>query len=292
MQDTTKDQDSKGRRSAPIRIVETPRLGAPHAETLREVHSSLVRAGQNLYNLVQANGTNGVASPTAATPFTTFGQGFASPGVFGSAPAAPSFAPYGAASAYGTAAPFGIAPPAFGAYAPNVATPWATPNLMGAAWKSLTADIANALGTLQPIAAVLGSLQQATAMVPGIHPQAPYSFGTAPQATHTIPTAACDISDEGKQFVCLVDLPGLKPEQVELVVVEQAIVLSAYREAEGDGATLLQSERGQAIVQRTILLPAQVQPATAKATLADGVLTIALPKVNPTEGPRRVKVQG
>jgi HSP20 family protein len=105
-------------------------------------------------------------------------------------------------------------------------------------------------------------------------------------------TPACDISDEGKQFVCVLDLPGIAADQVELLCFERAVVISATREPESDVASLVHLERGNNLQQRTITLPNEIQPASVKATLNNGILTIVLPKLHPTEGPRRIKVQG
>lgn len=290
MQDTTRDQDTKARRTAPI-MIDSARIATPHAEALRDVHSSLVRAGQNLYNLVQSQGSqpNGAAAaPSAfaypqAPSFQTAQatQGFAPAYPNGSAAysAYPGFAAPGYATPFPQAAGIGIG--AFGTV-PAI-NPWGA-QATASPWKALGADIAAALGALQHAAAIAPGAFAADAFAPAA------AFGSATLPTRT---PAIDLVDEGKQFTCLVDLPGLKASQVELLCVEEALVVSAYREAaDSDSVGLVQAERGLATMQRTIPLPAEVQPASVKATLANGVLTVVLPKVNPTEGPRRIKVQG
>jgi HSP20 family protein len=264
----TKEQDQKTRRTNPIHIVEGSRMGASHADVLRDAHLSLVRAEQNLYNLVQAsNGANGAAfgypaqQPFAASYPPGFAPGFA-PG-FGPGAAVP--APAGLAFGM-PAAPW--AAHAANPWAPQLTAPWASPATAIPAWNPLAGAI-------------------------GASPLAPPAFVPATAiaaAVGRIP--ALDVSDEGKQFVCQVDLPGLRAEQVELLCSERTVLVSAYREAEVDAASLVQSERGTATLQRTITLPTEILPSGAKATLSNGVLTVVLPKANPTEGPRRVKVQG
>jgi HSP20 family protein len=255
---TTKDQDQKPRRTNPIHIVEGSRMGASHADVLRDAHLSLVRAEQNLYNLVQAsNGANGAAAfgYPAQQPFAA---GFA-PG-FGPAAAAPAHAglAFGAPWAAHAANP----------WAPQATAPWASPAAAIPAWS--------------PLAGAIGA---SSLVPPGFMPASAFAA-----AIGRIP--ALDVSDEGKQFVCQIDLPGLRADQVELLCSERTAVVSAYREADGDAASLVQSERGTATLQRTITLPTEILPSGAKATLSNGVLTVVLPKANPTEGPRRVKVQG
>jgi HSP20 family protein len=260
---TNKEQDQKTRRTNPIHIVEGSRMGASHADVLRDAHLSLVRAEQNLYNLVQAsNGANGAAfGYPAQQPFAAgYAPGFA-PG-FGPASAAPAPAGIG----------FGIPAAPWAAHAAN---PWAQAT---APWASQAA----AIPAWNPLAGAIGA---SPLVPPGFVPATALAA-----AIGRIP--ALDVSDEGKQFVCQVDLPGLRADQVELLCSERTVLVSAYREAEGDAASLVQSERGTATLQRTIMLPTEILPSGAKATLGNGVLTVVLPKANPTEGPRRVKVQG
>jgi HSP20 family molecular chaperone IbpA len=266
MQEHTTNQETKNRRTAGIHIAETTR-GASSADALRDVHMSLVRAEQNLYNLVQANpAANGTLAPAgfgygAPPAFTSgFAPGFA-PG-FGPTPLqAPAVhAPTGLA--FGPAANWG--PTASWPQAPVAAPAW-TPLAQG----------------LSPIVA------------PGYtsaFPAGAFSPAAIPTSANRIP--ACDIIDEGKQFVCQLDLPGLRADQVDLLCSEHAVVVSAFREAEEVVGGLVQSERRSSTQQRTIALPQEILPGGVKASLNNGVLTVVLPKANPTEGPRRVKVQG
>lgn len=102
---------------------------------------------------------------------------------------------------------------------------------------------------------------------------------------------AVDIVDEGSEFVCQVELPGVKTENVDVSCFERGVLVTAHAEPEIDIGALVQAERGiKASYRRAINMPAPVQPSGAKATLRDGILTVNLPKSNPTEGPRRVPV--
>ncbi|MFA5944169.1 MAG: Hsp20/alpha crystallin family protein [Candidatus Thermoplasmatota archaeon] len=263
-----KDTESvKARRSNPI-IVDGTRMGPSNAEALRDVHMSLVRAEQNLYNLVQANHAANAANGSAFGP-AAFAYG-AQPGF------APSFAPGfppGFAPTTGIPTPSGLA---FGV----TAAPWATAPT--ASWNASPAALAT-WGALNPSLAAQGL---APAYVPSALVPASASFGIASR----IP--ACDISDEGKQYVCQLDLPGLRAEQVELLCTDHTVVVNAHRESESDASSLVQAERGTTTQQRTITLPHEILPGGVKATLSNGVLTVVLPKAQPTEGPRRIKIQG
>lgn len=280
MQETTnanKELDSKARRTNPIHIAANQRLGPASAEALRDAQMSLVRAEQTLYNLVQA-------SQAANGPLAQAGFGFGAPQAFTTG-FAPGFAPGFGPSALHAPAAFGV-PSASTIQTPNglayglPATAWGQP----APW----AQASTAVPSWAPLAPGLATPILAPGFAPGF-PAAAF----APMASRSPVSGiiACDISDEGKQFVCSLDLPGLRADQVDLFCTEQAIVVGAYRDAEADGVGLVQSERTTS-AQRTVTLPNEIVPTGVKATLSNGVLTVVLPKANPTEGARRVKVQG
>lgn len=308
---TIKAQDLKTRRSAagssaaanPIHVVDSSRLAASSsAATLREAHMSLVRAEQNLYNLVQAShGAAGV--PIVAPSFASSAQ-FGSPTPFGS----PS--QLGPAGLFGVSTPYGSSGLAYGApaYAPGFApastigtpgigfginapvTPWGA-MLQSGITNGVTPGITNGLtpSTWVPSPASTPWVGQST---PWSNAAAwsgnPAAIGLAMARS----TPACDVSDEGKQFVCQLDLPGLSADHIEVVALERAVIINAWRESEVELASVVQSERAAAPIQRTVTLPNDIQASGVKASLSNGVLTIILPKVNPTEGPRRIKVQG
>lgn len=292
---TAKDQESTRSRSSPIHIVPTPRSQAgANADALRDVHMSLVRAEQNLYNLVQASNANGQAGfGYAAPPFAAgyaapaFPPGFAPTAAIGTPPGlaygtppgiaygtpsgisygTPPGIPYGTPPALAFGAPAGLAygtPPGIGYGLPVQPNPWATAQPMPA-WNPLVPTVAALPG------ASLAGLAS------------PWAMGRAP---------ACDISDEGKAFVCVVDLPGVQADEVELLCFPHAIAIQATREADAETVSLVQAERAASTLRRTIALPSEIQPGDVKANLSKGILTVTLPKVHPTEGPRRIKVQG
>lgn len=269
MQEHTKDQDiSKTRRTNPIHIVEGLRGPGAHADALRDVHMSLVRAEQNLFNLVQASQANGSTFGPAS-----FGYAASPPFAAGFAPGfAPTFAaPATVPVANGQGIAYGIP-----------ASPWTSGTPASPAWNPLAA--AAAWSQIAPV------MTPASVVGPAYAQQSLAHAAALANLAGRIP--ACDLSDEGKQFVCQLDLPGLRADQVELICSERTVVVVAYREAEGEVASLVQSERSTATLQRTIALPNEILPGGAKATLSNGVLTVVLPKAQPTEGPRRIKVQG
>ncbi len=80
-------------------------------------------------------------------------------------------------------------------------------------------------------------------------------------------------------LVCL-DLPGLKREQVEVVVQGETITVSGVRAA-GEGQTLRSSECALGPFRRALLIPAAMRGAEPTAHMKDGVLEIHVQKPAP-----------
>jgi HSP20 family molecular chaperone IbpA len=281
MQDTTKKtQDYKARRANGIQIVDasTGALNAPTPEALREAHMTLVRAEQGLYALVQASQATTVPPFGASAGFgyptqQAFPAGFAGP-AYASAYSPYASAPYASAPYAPAAYPHGFVPSA--TFPTPASMAYGIPQYN--AWTPWTGGVSVASSPLRA-----GSGIAPAAFVSGVG-----SFGGLVGNR----ALACDIIDEGKQFVCQLELPGVQADQIELLCFERAVSINAHRETGSDIANLVQSERGTAVQQRVIALPNPIQTDAAKATLSDGILTVILPKVHPTEGPRRVDVQG
>ena len=88
-----------------------------------------------------------------------------------------------------------------------------------------------------------------------------------------------DLYEAGTVVVVRVDLPGMKPTDLTVVIEDGALKIEGHRAAEGSGEeTYLCSERPAGRFVRTLQLPAGVAAGAARATLGDGVLEIVLPK--------------
>ena len=104
-----------------------------------------------------------------------------------------------------------------------------------------------------------------------------------------VPEASCDIIDEGKQYKVKIDMPGIKKDEIKLNVTENSIEVSGEHkeEAEEKKKNYLRKERSQFSHYRTIPLSEKIISGQTKAKLADGVLTITLPKLKPTPAPKK-----
>lgn len=101
-----------------------------------------------------------------------------------------------------------------------------------------------------------------------------------------------DVTEDEKHVVVRAEVPGLRPEDLEVSVSGNQLTLSGEkREAkESRSAGLYQSECRYGRFVRLIDLPAPVDPERVEAELADGVLTVRLTKQSETAG-RRIPIK-
>ncbi|MCZ7644040.1 MAG: Hsp20/alpha crystallin family protein [Planctomycetota bacterium] len=115
-------------------------------------------------------------------------------------------------------------------------------------------------------------------------------FGAAPRnGAGAYP--ALNVWEDAERFYVEAELPGMKLEDIEVFVQQNELTLKGERKhALAEGTTEHRRERGAGAFHRTLALPAEVEAAQAEATLKDGVLTIALPKLAAVK-PRRIDVR-
>src|SRR5215467_429956 len=93
--------------------------------------------------------------------------------------------------------------------------------------------------------------------------------------------ARMDVIDKNDQFEVLVDLPGVKKDDIQVTIEGSRVAITAESKSEKeekDGDRVLHSERYAASYARTFELPAEVTEQGAEASFENGVLKLALPK--------------
>jgi HSP20 family protein len=102
---------------------------------------------------------------------------------------------------------------------------------------------------------------------------------------------AIDMSESDKEIHIRAELPGIAPEDVDVSVSEDRLVIAgekkSEREAKGNGWTHRESRSGS--FSRSIPLPESVDPEQVTARYDNGVLTVELTK-SPTSASRKVPV--
>jgi HSP20 family protein len=89
-----------------------------------------------------------------------------------------------------------------------------------------------------------------------------------------------DIYEEGNNVVVKAEVPGMKREDLDVVLTEDTISLSGHKKSEEkvQRHDFHRVERSFGTFTRRLRLPAVVLPEKARATFRDGVLEIVIPK--------------
>jgi HSP20 family protein len=111
---------------------------------------------------------------------------------------------------------------------------------------------------------------------------------------HTEPWAPpIDVHEIPDAYVLTVEVPGLKRDDIELVVEASRLTVRGQRierRPAGDPVLYHQVERGHGVFSRTFEFAEPIDAGGVRAELADGVLTISLPKA-PAPPARRIDVR-
>ncbi len=112
------------------------------------------------------------------------------------------------------------------------------------------------------------------------------------QRTRPVPIAV-DMVETDDALVVKSNLPGLKPEDVDITIRENTLTIKGEFEVdeETEGEDVHIRERRYGAFQRSVALPKYVQPEDAEASFEDGVLKITLPRAE-EEKPKRIEVKG
>ena len=102
-----------------------------------------------------------------------------------------------------------------------------------------------------------------------------------------------NISEDTEHIYVQAELPGVNPEDLEITLKEQNLVLRGERKipAEEKNVNYHRRERESGFFRRVLRVPAQVDPDKVEASCKDGVLTITLAKPEEVK-PRQISVKG
>jgi HSP20 family protein len=102
-----------------------------------------------------------------------------------------------------------------------------------------------------------------------------------------------DIAENDTSLTVRMDVPGWKPEELDVEVSGDQLRISGRRseEKEEKQQTWHCVERSQGSFSRVIRLPAMVKEGQITADCQDGVLTMTLPKLEASKS-HKVKIQG
>src|SRR5919197_2867696 len=104
-------------------------------------------------------------------------------------------------------------------------------------------------------------------------------------------TIPLDVVERDDAFVVKAAIPGVRPEDVEVIVQGERLTIRADCKAEEErhGDNWLMREQRTGSMQRSITLPGAVNSDQAEARIENGVLTLRLPKAQEAR-PHRISV--
>jgi HSP20 family protein len=103
---------------------------------------------------------------------------------------------------------------------------------------------------------------------------------------------AIDVKESEDRFEVTMDLPGLEPDQVEVMFEDQILTVRGTREfsEEGDTERYHRIERSYGSFARSVRLPHTADAGKIEATFDKGVLTFEVPKREEAK-PRAIEVK-
>jgi HSP20 family protein len=95
---------------------------------------------------------------------------------------------------------------------------------------------------------------------------------------HKMPSV--DIVDEEEKVTVRAEVPGIDKKDLDVSVTERTLTIKGtrYKEEKEEKGDYFRQEIRTGSISRSVLLPADVDAAKARATLKDGVLELSLPK--------------
>lgn len=101
-----------------------------------------------------------------------------------------------------------------------------------------------------------------------------------------------DLSETDGDVEVRLDLPGIKPDEIDIQLSDNTLTVSGQRkeEKEEKGKTYHRVERRQGSFSRTVVLPCTVNEDKVDAQYKDGVLSIKMPKTEEAKA-RKIKVR-
>ena len=102
---------------------------------------------------------------------------------------------------------------------------------------------------------------------------------------------AMDLVEGGNDIVLRADLPGMGEDDVAIEIKDNVLTISGERRSEHEekGETFYRAERAFGSFSRSLTLPDGVDPDAVRATFANGVLEVRVPKPEQRK-PHRVAI--
>jgi HSP20 family protein len=102
---------------------------------------------------------------------------------------------------------------------------------------------------------------------------------------------ALDLYQSNDNMVAVVELPGMRKDDIEISLHDGTLTISGERkrESNANGEKAERTERYIGTFRRSIALPTRVDASKVSATYRDGILTVTLPKAEEVK-PKQIQV--
>jgi HSP20 family protein len=102
-------------------------------------------------------------------------------------------------------------------------------------------------------------------------------------------TPAVDVKKEPKEYVVKADMPGLTPDDIDINVEDNSLMISSSKEEEKEESDegYLVKERRSSAFRRTFELPADADQDSIEADFKNGLLTLHVPRTGEEKAGRR-----
>jgi HSP20 family protein len=114
-------------------------------------------------------------------------------------------------------------------------------------------------------------------------------LGTATSPRTFDPCIDVRVNENDVVFIC--DVPGVKQEDLEITLASQVLTVKGVRKFDARQDEQVMLGRSYGSFSRAFTLPDSIDDANLTANLANGVLTIRIPK-QPKAKPRKIQIGG
>ena len=119
----------------------------------------------------------------------------------------------------------------------------------------------------------------------------PFLTGSPQTQLFTGWTPPLDLYQNNDNVIAVVELPGLRKEDIEISLHDGTLTIGGERKSEtnANGENATRTERFTGKFRRSITLPTRVDANEVNATYKDGILTVTLPKAEEAK-PKQIQV--
>jgi HSP20 family protein len=119
-----------------------------------------------------------------------------------------------------------------------------------------------------------------------------FSRGLAPLQAAANLVPSIDLTETDKEIQVSVEMPGLERGDVEIALEDNMLTIHGEKKIESDRTdkNAHVTERAYGVFYRTIELPPGIDPESINANMANGILTITIPKPANME-PKKIAVK-